>query len=331
MSGVLVRGGCGPFPHDYLEIATLGHRLGVVMLDTVRGCVRQALFGAVLAGPLASQTPAPGSPLGPGRPAVTPEFIAHEVERAQTYLVLMYTLGPTPRTNAGHVAATQQQHLEYLFNLRRAGRLTGQGPILEGGELRGIGFLVGVNEDEARQLAAADPHVKAGYLDAHVFRWIGLPGDSLPPVGPTDVRSPVPGVGPSSGTERPAVTPEFIAREIARAQTYVVRLYTLGPRSRTDPAHLAVTQQHHLEYLFGLRRAGLLTLAGPVLQGPVLEIGELRGIGILVGVDEAQARELAAADPHVEAGYLRAHVFRWMGLPGDSLPHVERIDVNSRP
>ncbi len=112
-----------------------------------------------------------------------------------------------------------------------------------------------------------------------------------------------------------AVTAEFISREVARAKTYVLVVLRLGPRERDDQELLDDLQLKHLEHLFALRQAGKL-----VLNGPSLIDSELRGICIFDVAEVEEVRSFVGRDPLVEAGFLVAEIYPWMGLPGDQLP-----------
>jgi uncharacterized protein YciI len=71
----------------------------------------------------------------------------------------------------------QAQHLAYLDELAAAGKLCGAGPFRDQPDeaLRGLCFYrCGV--DEARELAARDPSVRAGRLEAVVMTWLTRKG-----------------------------------------------------------------------------------------------------------------------------------------------------------
>jgi uncharacterized protein YciI len=73
-------------------------------------------------------------------------------------------------------------------------------------------------------------------------------------------------------------------------------------------------QQEHLRHLFMLRNEGKL-----LLNGPVLDDGDLIGIAIYAGQDHDAVRALAEADPSVKAGRLRVDVRPLFGIPGDAI------------
>jgi uncharacterized protein YciI len=85
----------------------------------------------------------------------------------------------------------------------------------------------------------------------------------------------------------------------------------LRDQSDVEADHL---QQEHLRHLFTPRNDG-----GLLLNGPVLDDGDLAGIGIFAGQDRDAVRALAEADPSVEAGRLRVDLRPMFGIPGDTI------------
>lgn len=118
-----------------------------------------------------------------------------------------------------------------------------------------------------------------------------------------------------SGRSKRPVTPERIEKEISRAKSYYLFIYLLGPDREQDTKTASEIQQQHLAYLFSLRDEGKL-----VLQGPVLEDTDLRGIGILNVRTREEADRIVSNDPAVKAGRLKYEMYEWMGMPGDRLP-----------
>lgn len=75
--------------------------------------------------------------------------------------------------------ALQQEHLRHLFALRHAGKLVVSGPSLLDGESRSR-CIFNPSIDEVHTHVREDPLVRAGFLVAEVYPWMGLPGDRLP-------------------------------------------------------------------------------------------------------------------------------------------------------
>ena len=111
------------------------------------------------------------------------------------------------------------------------------------------------------------------------------------------------------------ITVDFIHDEVARAQTYFLVLLYLGGRQRDDQDELDPLQFEHLTHMFRLRQQGKL-----LLNGPLLKDDKLRGICIYNCETIEEVESHVAADPMVQAGYLKADISPWLGLPGDSLP-----------
>ena len=77
----------------------------------------------------------------------------------------------TERLQAGHMAN--------INAMAAAGKLVIAGPFENGGEYAGVFVFKGVSLQEAKDLSAADPAVKAGRLVVDVYPWF-IPKNSLP-------------------------------------------------------------------------------------------------------------------------------------------------------
>jgi len=77
----------------------------------------------------------------------------------------------------------QQEHLDYLDELRASGSVVVNGPVVDQPDpsLRGLTFFRTGSLDEARRLAEADPAVLAGRLEIEVMRWWCPPGLMVAP------------------------------------------------------------------------------------------------------------------------------------------------------
>ena len=88
------------------------------------------------------------------RPASAPDYPEKELERIQ------------------------REHLAYHAGLRKAGRVVTNGPV-EGQpdpSLRGLAFYRTGSLERSRQLAEADPAVRAGRLAVEIMTWYCPPG-----------------------------------------------------------------------------------------------------------------------------------------------------------
>jgi uncharacterized protein len=109
--------------------------------------------------------------------------------------------------------------------------------------------------------------------------------------------------------------PDPIAARVAENRWFWLLLLRSGPRRDHDAATADRIQREHLAHLFDLEAQSLLRLFGPVLDA-----GDLRGIGVLTVHSRAEAERLMAGDPAVVAGRLVAEVRPWFTRPGTALP-----------
>jgi uncharacterized protein len=112
----------------------------------------------------------------------------------------------------------------------------------------------------------------------------------------------------------PDALDQQIREAVANGRAYTLVLLWAGPNREQEKAEADRLQQEHLRHLFTLRNEGKL-----LLNGPVLDDGDLVGIAIYAGQDQEAVRALAEADPSVEAGRLRVDVRSLFGIPGDAI------------
>lgn len=98
------------------------------------------------------------------------------------WLMLLLT-GPRRDHDEATADAIQVEHLRHLFELEAEGRLTLFGPVLDAGDLRGIGVLTVPTREEAEVLMAQDPAVVSGRLRVEIHPWFTRPGSALPATG----------------------------------------------------------------------------------------------------------------------------------------------------
>jgi uncharacterized protein len=99
----------------------------------------------------------------------------------KTYYLGLLRRGPrwTPESTP-ETARLQEAHMAHIRSMADSGKLVIAGPLLDGGELRGV-FVFNVGSlEEARALAEADPTVKAGRLAVEVHPWMAARGSTLP-------------------------------------------------------------------------------------------------------------------------------------------------------
>jgi len=115
--------------------------------------------------------------------------------------------------------------------------------------------------------------------------------------------------------QKPQITDESIQKTTGKGKQYCLRLYKAGPRQDQPPAEADRIQMEHLRYLFQLRSEGKVVINGPIIDDP-----ELRGMAIFNTTDKQEVKRLADGDPAVKAGRLVYEIYDWFGLPGDCLP-----------
>ena len=112
----------------------------------------------------------------------------------------------------------------------------------------------------------------------------------------------------------PDALDQQIQESVARGSGYTLVLLWAGPHRDQDEDEADRLQHEHLRHMFTLRNEGKL-----LLNGPVLDDGDLVGIAVYAGDDHDAVQALAEADPSVQAGRLRVDVRPWFGIPGDTI------------
>ena len=89
------------------------------------------------------------------------------------YYLRLLKRGPlwTPEETP-EVERLQAAHLAYGRKLREAGKLVINGPLLDNGDLRGVGIFRVGSLEEAQALSDADPAVQAGRLISELHPWM---------------------------------------------------------------------------------------------------------------------------------------------------------------
>lgn len=98
---------------------------------------------------------------------VTQEEVMRNLSSAKMYVFALLLDGEkTPKTDAEEkrVEQLQMEHLKYLFQLKKLGKLPLFGPLTDGGKIHGILIFATENLDEAKKLLEQDPFVQSGYL-----------------------------------------------------------------------------------------------------------------------------------------------------------------------
>jgi uncharacterized protein YciI len=89
------------------------------------------------------------------------------------YYLRLLKRGPlwTPEETP-EVERLQAAHLAHGQKLREAGQLILNGPLLDNGDLRGVGIFRVDSLEEAQALSDADPSVQAGRLVSELHPWL---------------------------------------------------------------------------------------------------------------------------------------------------------------
>src|SRR3954447_11084606 len=95
------------------------------------------------------------------------------------YSLLLLWAGPTRDQHDAERDALQWAHLRHLFTLRAEHGLRLNGPVVDGGDLVGIGIFDNTDINAVRALAEADPGVRSGRMRVDVRPFFGLPGDAI--------------------------------------------------------------------------------------------------------------------------------------------------------
>ncbi|SEA96068.1 YciI family protein [Alkalimonas amylolytica] len=89
------------------------------------------------------------------------------------YVLVLLKAGPNRQQDPQTASELQRGHMAAINHLANEGKLVLAGPMLAGGELRGIFILNTAEPDEAQQWLQADPAIQAGRLQAELHPWYG--------------------------------------------------------------------------------------------------------------------------------------------------------------
>ena len=170
----------------------------------------------------------------------------------------------------------QEAHMANIRSMGARGVLVAAGPFDDRpATISGIFVLKMGSKDEALRLMAEDPTVKEHRNGADVVAWRGPKG-----IGTAYARL---------HQEKPDLPQD-------RGVQPFLMLYGAGGGD----------VGRHEEYVEGLRRAGKVVAAGPVMEGD-----GLAAIVIFARMPDEEAQRLMREDPAVKSGVLRAEFHRW--------------------
>jgi uncharacterized protein len=108
------------------------------------------------------------------------------VELEAFELVLLRAPENAPAYDEAELARIQAEHLAHHARLRESGQVVTNGPVRDQPDpsLRGLTFYRTGSLEKARQLAEADPAVRAGRLAVEIMTWYCAPGTMSKPGRP---------------------------------------------------------------------------------------------------------------------------------------------------
>ena len=89
------------------------------------------------------------------------------------YVMAFLKRGPNRDQDSAKAAQLQRAHLDNITRMAEEGTLVLAGPFMDTGKIRGIYIFDVKTVDEARELTATDPAIKAGRLEMELHPWYG--------------------------------------------------------------------------------------------------------------------------------------------------------------
>lgn len=100
------------------------------------------------------------------------------IDLHQFQLILLRRPADPPTFDDQTADRIQRDHLAFYAEMRRAGHVVTNGPVRDQPDeaLRGIAIYAAESVERARELAGADPAVRAGRLEVQAMTWLCPPG-----------------------------------------------------------------------------------------------------------------------------------------------------------
>lgn len=95
------------------------------------------------------------------------------------YFIAFLKRGPERSQSDEEAQQIQAAHLTHLANLYQMGKTSATGPFGDDGDIRGVIVFNTATLEEAQELAAKDPAVKAGRLIIDIHPWWAMKGSVL--------------------------------------------------------------------------------------------------------------------------------------------------------
>jgi uncharacterized protein len=107
--------------------------------------------------------------------------LAANYEMTTYYMAFLYRGAKWTPEETAETKKIQQGHMDNIQRMADSGKLVLAGPFMDDGDLRGIFIFQGVTREEAEQLCASDPAVKAGRLRIELHPWFAAKGIRVDP------------------------------------------------------------------------------------------------------------------------------------------------------
>jgi hypothetical protein len=108
---------------------------------------------------------------------ITDEYMREMLPKAKSYTIVILKM--TPKRNEAGADKIIWEHGRRNFALRAEGKLAIVCPVIDGGEVSGVGIFT-TGEEETRVIMDEDPAVQAGIFTYEVHPCRAFPGSSLP-------------------------------------------------------------------------------------------------------------------------------------------------------
>jgi uncharacterized protein YciI len=231
---------------------------------------------------LAASAAGNGNPVPPGAPAMA-NYQFGILRRGPAWTPVR-----TPVTDS-----IQAGHMANIRRMSEEGLLVAAGPLLDGGNLRGVFVFRDDSLVRLRALVARDPAVQSGRLVLDLYPW----------VAPAGIGEPYKRMAAKPGHRDSMVR-------------YPLAILRAGPRAAEAAGVADSVRDAHARIIPALASGALAS------AGPFRDKGELKGVMVFRG-DSAAAHRWALADPRVRAGDLAVEMLTWFAAwgtwPGDTL------------